>query len=179
MRNWKFPANSDYAGSADRLGITVIGLLALVWAVILLSACSDSNKSATPFAQAMVAEQPAESERARQTLAFAVIDVLEKKLPFIDGWQHLTATEGACDIKAIADVRDWVKTLTDKHIQAEYYNWLDYYEKDVRERMSPEKVTEDNETRRRMDDAQILSQSLPQPPDIKEHCVKLDAVGEK
>ena len=32
---WKFPKDANYAGSADRLGLTVIGLLILAWAGIV------------------------------------------------------------------------------------------------------------------------------------------------
>jgi hypothetical protein len=139
----------------------------------MLTACGE-NPAPTPFGQAVaVFAQPVYDP---EVLEYAVLDVLEKQLPIdTDADKHISTAEGLCDIKLIAQVREWVKSLPDAHIKAAYYSWLDFYERRVHEQMTPKEErppSGQDKLSETLSQASVLSVALPQPPVAKEHCTK-------
>lgn len=150
--------------------LVIAGVLTLV----VLSACSESEPpqtEKTQIAQAVaVSREPAYDS---ETLSFAVLDVLEKKLHIdTSASEPLTAAEGLCDLKLIAEEREWVKSISNAQLKAEYYRWLDYYEGQVKKRMSPQEVQKQDDKHKQIQEGRILAQVIPQPPEPKEQCVK-------
>lgn len=143
--------------------------LTLIAAALLLTAC---GKSGTPFSlAAAVTRAPLYDP---QVLSYAVLDVLQKALP-IDTMTDdpLSVTEGLCDLKLISAEREWVRTsIKDTQLKAKYLDWLDYYDRQVHRRMSPEVDKEKERNRNQIAEGRVLAEDLPTPPIPKEQCEK-------
>lgn len=146
----------------------------LALALLALAAC-DKAPSPPALTSDMVQAEKVVRPPAYdpEVLSYAVLDVLKKALQIDTNTDKpLSQAEGACDLKEIAEKREWVRvTIQDSQLRVAYLDWLTYFDGQVHQRMNPAIVEEKAKTSVAITEGSLLADTLPQPPPSKEHCV--------